>query len=343
MQCKRDSGETKVKPLAEQMVLDLSTAAAKWDADATKRTLDELFISARRYRTSGSYLDLMQFVRSFHYYSPYNAMLVHIQMPGAKYVATASRWRDEYGRCLKPGAKPLVILRPMGPVMFVFDVSDTEEETSFSQRALFGENRSSFKVSKGKKKRLPPEVENPFAVRRGQIGGELDRIFENAKRDGIRITWHKEGSQAAGSIHRVDGTNLKPLMFTVGKDKHGALIQVAVKVRYDMLIRDELESPAQYATATHELAHLYCGHIGTPNAKWWPDRRGLSLETQEFEAESVSYLLCGRIGIESPADEYLSGYFKDNQKTPDISIECIMKAAGLIEQMGKSRMMQRKQ
>jgi hypothetical protein len=27
---------------------------------------------------------------------------------------------------VKPNANPLIILQPMGPVMFVFDVSDTE-------------------------------------------------------------------------------------------------------------------------------------------------------------------------------------------------------------------------
>ena len=33
---------------------------------------------------------------------------------------------------------------------------------------------------------------------------------------------------------------------------------------------------SRYATIVHELGHLYCGHLGTPNAKWWPDRLGLS-------------------------------------------------------------------
>lgn len=44
--------------------------------------------------------------------------------------------------------------------------------------------------------------------------------------------------------------------------------------------------------------------LGTPNKKWWPDRRGLSSSASEFEAESVSYLVCNRLGIETPAEEY---------------------------------------
>ena len=91
-----------------------------------KRVLDELFCFARQYRTSKSYDGLLKFVASFRLYAPYNAMLVRAQMPGAVFVAPAHRWSRHYGRTIKVNARPLVILQPMGPVMFVFDVSDTE-------------------------------------------------------------------------------------------------------------------------------------------------------------------------------------------------------------------------
>jgi NADPH:quinone reductase-like Zn-dependent oxidoreductase len=32
---------------------------------------------------------------------------------------------------------------------------------------------------------------------------------------------------------------------------------------------------------------------------WWPDRRGLDSQTEEFEAEA--YLVCGRLGIDNPS------------------------------------------
>ena len=68
------------------------TPSTAWDLDATKRTLDELFTLTYQYKTSQSYLELIQFVSRFRKYSPFNAMLVHIQMPGAVYVAPAHRW-----------------------------------------------------------------------------------------------------------------------------------------------------------------------------------------------------------------------------------------------------------
>lgn len=310
----------------------------QWDADFAKRALDELFLSASRYRTSSSYRELMSFVSQFRLYSPYNAMLAHIQMPGARFVATASRWLEEYGRIVKPGARPIVILRPMGPVMFVFDISDTKPAVLNKPITVTPPGKKPKKI-----RPVPIDAENPFGVRRGNIGNELNRTIENAKRDGIRTSYRKEGSSSAGSICPVDGSKQPPLEFDTGRNKKGQPTYKRIKVRYDLLIRKALDPPARYATLVHELAHLYCGHLGSPNPKWWPDRRHLNHAVREFEAESVSYLLCRRKGIDSPAGEYLGGCLDKNEDPPTISIECVMKTAGLIEQMGQGRMKPRKE
>jgi hypothetical protein len=89
---------------------------------------------------------------------------------------------------------------------------------------------------------------------------------------------------------------------------------------------------------THELAHLYCGHIGTVDTRWWPDRQGLPEDVAEFEAESTAYVVCSQIGLKLPSESYLYRYLRDNDEIPDISFECVMKAAGIIESMGKKRL-----
>lgn len=307
----------------QQMLFDDITPAQHWEKEAVRRSLDELFNFARQYRASKSYRELIQFIGRFRFYAPYNAMLVHIQMPGARYVAPANRWVRQFGRIVKPNARPLVILQPMGPVMFVFDVADTEP----------GPNPAP----------LPPEVERPFEVRKGYVSKEIERTIENAKRDGVRIQLRKEGSQSAGSIRREDTQGLRFLPFQTGKDKQGNPMHVNIPVRYSLLINENLSRTAQYATMVHELAHLYCGHLGTPNPKWWPDQRGLPKEALEFEAESVTYLICCRLGIDNPSEEYLAGYMKDNQEVPSISFECIMKTVSLIEHMGVERLKPRKE
>jgi hypothetical protein len=207
----------------------------------------------------------------------------------------------------------------MGPVMFVFDVADTEPLAGAPP--------------------LPAKVEWPFEVRSGSIGGELTITVENAKRDGINISENKAGSQRAGSIQIALGGN--HLRFQI-QFKHKPEY-LNVPRRYALLLNSNLSAEARYATLVHELAHLYCGHLGTPNEKWWPDRRGLAHSAAEFEAESVCYLICERLGIDNPSDEYLAGYLGNNDQIPLISLDCVMKAAGLIERMGRERLRARKE
>lgn len=288
------------------------------EPDIARRALDELFSVARRYKTSAAFRDLIDFVVRFRAYSPFNAMLVHIQMPGATFVAPPYRWLREHGRCIRAEARPLVILQPMGPVMFVFDVSDTD--------ALEGAPA------------LPPEVESPFEVRGGRIREELSLTIENSARDGIRVAERQAGSQSAGEIRAATGGTLK---FLVKKKPEPQFIDVPAC--YELLLNSRHSAEAKYATLVHELGHLYCGHLGTPNLKWWPDRSRMSHDLREFEAESVSYLLCGRLGIDNPSAEYLGHYVRDHEDTPEISLECVVKAAGLVEQMGRERLKPRKE
>ena len=299
-----------------------ATPAVVWERDAAKRALDELFSLTFQYKTSAAYRDLLQFVTRFRSYSPFNAMLVHIQMPGAKFVAPPYRWLRDYGRRIGPGARPLVILQPMGPVMFVFDVSETEPTEDAPP--------------------LPPEVEDPFEVRKGYVGGSLELVIDNAKRDGIQVKIRKEGSQSAGSIRYVPGNLRASQQFQSGIDKDRMPVFVDIPVKYDLVINAGLSREARYATIVHELAHLYCGHLGTPKVQWWPDRRVLSHEIREFEAESVAYLVCLRCGIDISSEQYLSHYLGEQEHVPPISLERVMKAAGLIESMSQRRMKPRK-
>ncbi len=61
----------------------------------------------------------------------------------------------------------------------------------------------------------------------------------------------------------------------------------------------------------------------------------LPLSVREFEAESICYLVCTRLGIDNPSDKYLADYLGAHAEAPHISLDCVMKAAGLIEQMGR--------
>jgi hypothetical protein len=291
---------------------DGSPSVHPLDQESARAALDELFTLAGKYNSSDAYLELMRFVGRFRFYSPFNAMLIYTQMPGAHFVCTARRWRKDYRREIKISARPIVILQPMGPVLFVFDVSDTAPLPNAHP--------------------LPLQVEDPFRIRNGQIGGQLARTIDNAKRDGVRVTERADGSQRAGSIQRASAGRY--LEFTIAKKPLPK--STSVPLLFELLLNSVLSAEARYATLVHELAHLYCGHLGTPNGRWWPDRQNLSHAACEFEAESVSYLVCTRLGIDTASDEYLAAYVSKSPTTPPISLDRVMKSVWLLEQMGRA-------
>ena len=98
-----------LSPIAD--ALEISPAKRR-DLDAARRSLDDLFDHARQYRSSLAYRELIDFIARFRTYSPFNAMLIHTQMKGARFVATPHRWTREYGRRIKTDAQPTVILQP---------------------------------------------------------------------------------------------------------------------------------------------------------------------------------------------------------------------------------------
>ena len=69
---------------------------------------------------------------------------------------------------------------------------------------------------------------------------------------------------------------------------------------------------------------------------------GKSKRQDEFEAESVTWLVCARTGIQNPSAEYLAGYLGSNEEVPEISLDAVLKAAGYIETMGKRPLVERK-
>lgn len=301
-------------------LIDNDTQAASqevedMDLESVRGTLDELFLLARHYRESDKFLHLMKFVASFHRYSAFNAMMVHIQMPGARYVLPAKRWITEYERYPIADAQPLIMLQPMSPIMFGFDVSQTEGCP------------------------LPEGFDNPFQTHGYMKDGEFEKVKLNACGDGVKISEKPLGSTMGGYVRNADSPHHCIGFGLITTPSETIRVnEVDVPVVANITLNKNLSTETNFATLSHELGHLYCGHVGTPNPKWWPDRRDLDRNTREFEAESVSYLVCRRAGIDTPAVEYLHGYLDANDEVPFISLDVVFKAAQRIESMRLKRL-----
>ncbi len=259
--------------------------------------LDELFLKVGLYRHSEELRELFHFIRKFPSLAPYNAFLIHIQKPGCLFVAEENVWLSKYNRRVIPGSRPLVILWPFAPVHFVFDLEDTVGEP------------------------LPDKVLHPF-----RTCGELDRdIFDmlvgNLRCYGIEYHEADYGLDMAGCIAKAKGS---PVV-SDGRKRY--------RILYTMVVNRKHSREEKFATIVHELGHLFCGHLGNLLTDSWQDRSFCDLQSREFEAESVSWLVCGRAGIYTPSEKYLSGYLREHDEIPGISLESVLKAAGWIEKM----------
>ena len=270
------------------------------DEKKVRDNLDNLFKEVREYRSCDKFKEILDFVKKFRNIAPYNAMLLNIQKPGSKYVATAEEWRRDFGRTVKVGARPLVTLFPFGPVRIVFELNDTEGAE------------------------FPAAMLNPFHTENKTVKeSKFTNFLRNIKFDGVHYGETDYGTESAGFITQSSSYGEQTV--------DTSLSTYYLQTLYEIRVNANLPVTSKFATVVHELGHLYCGHQGAPFRTWWPARILSDTAVKEFEAECVCWLTCERMGIENPSAEYLSCYLSENNEIPDISIEAVMHAATLVE------------
>jgi hypothetical protein len=266
--------------------------------------LDEMFAASRQYRSSKEYMSLMRFVGRFSRYSPFNCMLLYTQNPAVSHVATARQWWRKFARYPKHDARPLVILAPMSPVLFVYDLMETEGRP------------------------VPESALMPFHTHGKLSETVYDRTVHNARLHGIAVRDSLLAHQHAGSAMKLNASLRK---------QHAAL-KVDPAMRYLVLINKGYSLEDKYSSLAHELAHIFCGHVGTDaELDWWQPRGVAEKNAVEIEAESVAYLVCQRRALEACSDKYLAGYDTDEaQELPFFGLNAIFTATFYIEDMGAS-------
>jgi hypothetical protein len=135
-----DRGQLEVTCPACRQAFSWSPTGEEGDPESAARArslLDRLLADTRLYSQSKDYRELLEFVARLRNFAPFNAMLLQIQKPGLTYAASPVDWRSRFGRTIKPGARPLLILWPFGPVALVFDVIDTEGVPLPEDAAMF--------------------------------------------------------------------------------------------------------------------------------------------------------------------------------------------------------------
>ena len=279
-----------------------------------KKEIADLFKDVLEYRDSEKFKELLQFCVRLNTLGSYNAMLVKMQCPGAKYVLSRQGWA-EYNRRLVPNARPLMILAPFGPVSFVFDISMTEP---MPDKPEFNDDYFEY-------------LSNPYEANGELDSKEYETFLSNLKFFGIKkeLVYHFSNERVA-QIQRYDS---EPLLNVV---KWKQEIPLRFYLKYLLSINGQSSMETTFVSICHELAHMFCEHIEAPIEKGEPlwEKRELDKDQYEFEAETVAWLITRRHGIkDSKSVEYLADYVDRDGKIPIVDVDKIMSAVDKIEQL----------
>lgn len=298
----------------EEWVLDLGLPSAPprsglTDAERARRSIASMVDEALASGAASSLNDLLAQVAAFRQYRPFNALLAVLQHPHPQHLLPADDWRERWGRSVRPHERPTVLLVPHGPVMFQYDVSQTEGDVS--SRAL------------------PPHLRNPFAMRDVRDADfALSWLKMNAKHDGVRVLEGRTGHVLAGTLQR---SAAGQTMRTDSRD--GQVVGASSRVRYECMLNSAYTATEQLATLAHELGHLYCGHQGAGPKDWWKDRSSTSHMQKEFEAETTAQVVFRRIAPDAELPPHLDQYCRPGAPRPGGDWSVIMRAAARVIDM----------
>lgn len=272
---------------------------------ALQTNLDILFQRVKQYRASAYFRELLNACRRFRNLAPYNAMLVYIQKPGSQYVLRENEWRKRFNRIVKPNAQPLIVLVPFGPIDFLFEIGDTQPDGTL----LFPRKDAD----------IMEELAAPYRTKSSVSPHLIHTLKENAAFEGVAFDENMNaGVDYAAKIELLE-RGQQSVAVRINQDR-----QIPYLMPYLISINAKAERGELFASIIHELGHLFCYHLSNP-PKWeeWKVRN-LPHAVKEFEAESVSWLICERMNVGNPSEKYLAWYLGENSEIPDgVSVERI--------------------
>ena len=239
----------------------------------------ELFESDR-YR---NYLTTMS---RFHKYSLNNVMLIHAQRPNATLVAGFSKWKNSFGRHVKKGEKGIQILDPT-PYKIKVDKEKLDPDTKLPM--LDDEGKP---ITEEKEVTIPMfKVVSVFDVSQTD-GKPLPQISFSLTGDVAQYEVFMEALRRTSQVP----ITIEPM--EPGMDGYFHLEKQAI------FLREGMSQVQTVCAAIHEMAHSRLHNyekmteladdgetILVPGEK---DRN-----TEEVEAESISYAVCQYFGIET--------------------------------------------
>ncbi len=268
------------------------------------------------------YRNYLRTMSRFHNYSLNNQALIHLQRPDATLVAGYNRWRDKFSRHVLRGEKGITIIAP------------TPYKKKIEQEKLDPDTKLPILDADGKVMTEEKEIEIPMF--------RPVKVFDYAQTDGKPLP-----ERVASPVANLTGSveNYEAFMEAL---RRSSPVPVEVKpLSADMdgyfspksqsiTLREGMSEVQTVSAAVHEIAHAKLHNYGLQQAA---ERKAKSRNTEEVEAESVSFMVCAYFGIETGANSF--GYvatWSKNAELPEFraSLDTISKTAnGIITDVEK--------
>ena len=249
-----------------------------------EKGIQELFESDR-YR---NYLTTMS---RFHRYSLNNVMLIHAQKPDATLVAGFNKWKNSFGRHVKKGEKGIQILAPT-PYKIKQEEQKLDPDTKLP---LLDENGEP--VTEEKEVTIPMfKVVSVFDVSQTD-GRPLPQISSSLTGDVAEYEVFLE------ALHRTSPVPISFQAMEPGMDGYFA------PKKQKIFLREGMSQVQTICAAVHEIAHSKL-HDYEHMTELADDGETIlvpgekSRNTEEVEAESVSYAVCQYFGIETAENSF---------------------------------------
>lgn len=249
-----------------------------------EKGIKELFESDR-YR---NYLTTMS---RFHKYSLNNVMLIHAQKPDATLVAGFNKWKRSFGRHVKKGEKGIQILAPT-PYKIKVDREKLDPDTKLPM--LDDEGKP---ITEEKEVTIPMfKVVSVFDVSQTD-GKPLPQISFTLTGDVAQYEVFMEALRRTSQVP----ITIKPM--EPGMDGYFHL------TKQEIFLREGMSQVQTVCAAIHEMAHSRL-HNYEKKTKLADDGETVlapeekDRNTEEVEAESISYAVCQYFGIETSDNSF---------------------------------------
>ena len=292
-------------------------AEKQTNKDRMREIVDSIENGIKELFESDKYRQYLSTMSRFHRYSVNNTMLIYMQRPDATHVAGFNKWRDQFGRNVLKGEKGIRIIAPT-PYKKKVEEIKTDPETNAP--VLDADGKA---IIEEKEIRIPMfKVVSVFDVSQ-TAGKPLPQLAADLSGNVQQYEVFMEALRRASPVPM----EIKP----VARDTDGFF---SIKAQ-SITIRAGMSEVQTVCAAVHEIAHAKL-HDYEHMTELADDGETIlvpgekSRNTEEVEAESISYAVCQYYGIETGENSF--GYIATWSKGKELkelraSLETINKTA----------------